>query len=130
MPEAEIKDYNVQFLFEHGYGWKVIEATSAKEALAKAKAMTEDPAQLDDIVDDLEHYDSMGDLQVISAEGQGEEMQEYEHPDFVASQRAGVMLQALKDIVACPKIEGPAGTTAYLISDERMAAAIAAIGNQ
>jgi len=37
------------------------------------------------------------------------------------------LLAALQWITRCASIDGPAGTTAYLISDERMAAARAAI---
>ena len=37
------------------------------------------------------------------------------------------LLAALKDVAACCKFVGPAGITAYAISDERMAAVHAAI---
>jgi hypothetical protein len=37
------------------------------------------------------------------------------------------LLVALEEITRCAKMQGPAGTTAYLISQSRMGAALAAI---
>jgi hypothetical protein len=37
------------------------------------------------------------------------------------------LLRALRDIVCCARIRGPAGTTGYLVSDDRIAAANDAI---
>lgn len=37
------------------------------------------------------------------------------------------LIKALEDITRCSKMAGPAGTTAYIISDSRMEAARAAI---
>ena len=47
--------------------------------------------------------------------------------DAVLIAAAPELLAALRDIVPCLKMNGPHGLTAYFISDERMAAARAAI---
>ena len=115
--------YNVSIIRKMRLAFGGIVADSHEQAAAYARHQPTDQA---DSIDDCD-----GENLAALVDVAGDE--EHRHTrtiDFEPERqrKAAAKLQdALRWITRCPKIKGPVGTTAYIVSDERMAQAHAAV---
>lgn len=90
-----MKTYDVQYVFTGGFNWLSIEAESAEDAIAKARAKLDDVDECDDIYGNASNYDDVGDLKTITAEGP-DEFADFVTPEEMLLSASSEMLAALK----------------------------------
>ena len=121
------QSFDVQFMFEHGYYWQVIDAETIEQALCQAEGIVaEDGERLSDIRSDTSNYDDVGEIEGIEVRGTRKFLR-WTSDDVKLRSAAPELLSALEWICNCARINAPAGTKAYIISDQKMAEARAAI---
>jgi len=95
-----------------------VQASSPEAAFAEAQKYPGDFEPCSDGIENFELHPVVADLDTD---------EEFAVGPVEADPVMASLMQALKGILRCPKMAGPVGTTAYIISDERMNAARAAI---
>jgi hypothetical protein len=115
--------HNVHIYREMRLRFDGIKADTPEAAAEKAKDMLLQDA------DDFDECDGETFAALVDMQGD-EDFSQSVTIDFEAERyrkAAAKLLDALRWITRCAKIRGPAGTTAYIVSDERMAQARTAI---
>jgi len=115
--------YNVHIYREIRLTYESIEADTAHAAAAIALDMSVGAA---DDIDDCDGESFAALVDVAGDEEHGHSVTIDFEPERMRKV-AAKLLEALEWIIRCPRMKGPAGTTAYIIADDRMAKAHAAV---
>jgi hypothetical protein len=116
--------FNVHIFREMRLAFGGIEADSHEDAAAIAR---DKPTEQADSIDDECDGENLAALVDVAGDEEHAQSRMIDFEPERQRKAAAKLLDALRWITRCPKIKGPVGTTAYIVSDETMAQAHAAV---